>query len=125
MLGTGSKLNHLFRKKTYLFVIVFCCLFFSWKNNAPKKTHNIVLILADDLGYSDIGCFGSEISTPNLDSLALHGQIFNNFYTAAACSPSRAMLLSGTDNHIAGLGDMASMFLACPMKLVSPAMKVF
>ncbi|MGI8635823.1 MAG: sulfatase-like hydrolase/transferase, partial [Segetibacter sp.] len=63
--------------------------------------------MADDLGYSDLGCFGSEISTPNIDALAKQGQIFTNFYTAATCSPSRAMLLSGTDNHIAGLGNMA------------------
>lgn len=63
--------------------------------------------MADDLGYSDIGCFGSEIATPNLDALANQGLLFTRFYTAATCSPTRAMLLSGTDNHIAGLGDMA------------------
>ncbi len=73
---------------------------------APK-TPNIVLIVADDLGYSDIGCYGSEIATPNIDALASQGQLFKSFYTAATCSPTRAMLLSGTDNHIAGLGDMA------------------
>lgn len=117
MLGTGSKLNHLFTKKSYLIIIVFCCLFFSWKKNAPQKKTNIVLILADDLGYSDLGCFGSEISTPNIDLLAQHGKIFTNFYTAAACSPSRAMLLSGTDNHIAGLGDMAEHVPAMPNEI--------
>ena len=125
MLGTGSKLNHLFTKKSYLTIIVFCCLFFSWKNNEPPKKTNIVLILADDLGYSDLGCFGSEISTPNIDSLAKHGQIFTNFYTAAACSPSRAMLLSGTDNHIAGLGDMAEHVPAMPDEIGKPGYEGF
>ncbi|HEY2727078.1 MAG TPA: sulfatase-like hydrolase/transferase, partial [Parafilimonas sp.] len=125
MFGTGSKLNHLFTKKSYLIIIVFCCLFFSWKNNKPTKTPNIILILADDLGYSDLGCFGSEISTPNIDSLALHGQIFTNFYTAAACSPSRAMLLSGTDNHIAGLGDMAEHVPGMPDEIGKPGYEGF
>lgn len=86
------------------------CLFCSCGNKQPrqvKQTPNIVLIVADDLGYSDLGCFGSEISTPNIDALAGQGQIFTNFYTAAVCSPTRAMLLTGTDNHIAGLGNMA------------------
>ncbi len=59
------------------------------------------------MGYSDLGCFGSEIATPNIDALASQGQIFTSFYTAATCSPTRAMLITGTDNHIAGLGDMA------------------
>ena len=59
------------------------------------------------MGYSDPGCFGSEIATPNIDALAGQGHLFTSFYTAATCSPTRAMLLSGTDNHIAGLGDMA------------------
>ncbi|CAN5673103.1 arylsulfatase [soil metagenome] len=94
-------------KNSKLIFIILCSFFLSWKNKEPKKTPNIVLIVADDLGYSDLGCFGSEISTPNIDALAGHGQIFTGFYTAATCSPSRAMLLSGTDNHVAGLGNMA------------------
>ena len=95
-------------KNCYLIlIIIICCLFFSFKVKDRKRPPNIVLILADDLGYSDLGCFGSEIATPNIDALAKHGQIFTNFYTAAACSPSRAMLFTGTDNHIAGFGNMA------------------
>ena len=67
---------------------------------------NILLIVADDLGYSDIGAFGGEISTPNLDALAAGGLKMSNFYAAAACSPSRAMLLGGADSHLAGMGTM-------------------
>ena len=65
---------------------------------------NILLIVADDLGYSEIGAFGGEIRTPNIDSLAERGVTFTNFYAAPACSPARSMLLSGVDNHKAGLG---------------------
>jgi len=68
---------------------------------------NILLIVADDLGYTDLGSFGSEIETPNLDKLANTGIKFTSLYAAPTCSPTRAMLLSGTDNHIAGLGNMA------------------
>ncbi|THU85660.1 alkaline phosphatase-like protein [Dendrothele bispora CBS 962.96] len=74
-------------------------------DNAKKP--NFLLIVADDLGFSDIGCFGSEIQTPNLDKLAQSGIRMTDFHTAAACSPTRAMLLSGTDNHIAGIGCMS------------------
>lgn len=70
---------------------------------------NFVLILADDLGWSDIAPFGVEISTPNLDRLAASGRRMTNFYVSPACSPTRAMLLSGTDNHLAGLGMMAEL----------------
>ncbi len=73
---------------------------------AAGERPNIVLILADDMGYADMGMFGGEIRTPNLDALAQQGVRFTDFYTSATCSPSRAMLLSGTDNHIAGLGNM-------------------
>jgi arylsulfatase len=125
MLRTGSKLNHFPAKIGYAVIIVFCCLFFSWKKKPSHKAPNIVLILADDLGYSDLGCFGSEISTPNIDSLAQQGEIFTNFYTAAACSPSRAMLLSGTDNHIAGLGDMAEHVPAMPNEIGKPGYEGF
>jgi len=68
---------------------------------------NFLVILADDLGFSDIGAFGGEISTPNLDSIALSGLRLTDFHTAPTCSPTRSMLLSGTDNHLAGLGNMA------------------
>lgn len=73
----------------------------------PQDRPNILLIVADDLGYTDLGVFGSEIETPNLDALARAGVIFNNFYVAPTCSPTRSMLLSGTDHHLAGLGAMA------------------
>ena len=68
---------------------------------------NFLVILADDMGYSDLGVLGSEISTPNLDSLASDGVLLTNFHVAPTCSPTRAMLLSGTDTHIAGLGTMS------------------
>lgn len=68
---------------------------------------NILLIVADDLGFSDLGAFGGEINTPNLDALAQDGLRFTNFHTTSTCSPTRAMLLSGTDHHLAGLGTMA------------------
>ena len=68
---------------------------------------NIVLIVADDAGYADFGSFGSEIRTPNIDALASVGVRFTQFAVSATCSPSRSMLLSGTESHIAGLGNMA------------------
>jgi arylsulfatase A-like enzyme len=63
------------------------------------KRPNFLLIVADDLGFSDVGAFGGEIKTPNLDSLAQSGIRFTDFHAAAACSPTRSMLLSGTDNR--------------------------
>lgn len=72
---------------------------------APKRP-NIVIILGDDLGFADLGAFGSEIKTPNFDSLASDGVRFTNFYTHASCSPTRSMLLSGVDTHVNGLGNM-------------------
>lgn len=68
---------------------------------------NVLLIVADDLGFSDLGAFGGEIQTPYLDQLAEQGLRLTNFHTASACSPTRAMLLTGTDHHLAGLGTMA------------------
>jgi arylsulfatase A-like enzyme len=73
---------------------------------AQAKRPNIVVILGDDMGYADMGSFGGEISTPNLDSLANDGVRFSNFYTHASCSPTRSMLLSGVDTHRNGLGNM-------------------
>ncbi len=70
---------------------------------------NILLVMADDMGWTDIGSFGSEIETPNLDALADRGVKFSDFHVSVSCSPTRSMLLSGTDNHLAGLGNMGEM----------------
>ena len=72
----------------------------------PPRRPNIVIILGDDLGSADLGAFGSEIKTPNIDSLARDGVRFTSFYTHATCSPTRSMLLSGVDTHVNGLGNM-------------------
>lgn len=70
---------------------------------------NILLIVADDLGYSDIGAFGGEIATPNLDALVQDGVALTDFYASPFCSPTRAMLMSGADNHQVGFGSMAEL----------------
>lgn len=74
----------------------------------PRRP-NFLIIVADDLGYSDLGAFGGEIDTPNLDAIARQGVRLTGFHTAPTCSPTRSMLLSGTDNHKAGLGTMAEL----------------
>jgi arylsulfatase A-like enzyme len=65
---------------------------------------NILLIIADDLAYADLGSYGGDVSTPNIDALAARGVRFTQFHTAPMCAPTRAMLLSGNDNHVAGMG---------------------
>ncbi|KAI9006822.1 alkaline-phosphatase-like protein [Hyaloraphidium curvatum] len=82
---------------------------------APSRP-NFLIMVADDLGFSDMGLFGGEISTPNLDALGLgpNGVRLTGFHTASACSPTRSMLFSGTDNHLAGLGQMAEFAAAIP-----------
>lgn len=67
---------------------------------------NILLILADDMGFSDVGAFGGEIATPHLDQLAADGLRMTNFHVAATCSPTRAMLMTGQDHHRAGIANM-------------------
>ena len=80
---------------------------------------NFLVIVADDLGFSDIGAFGGEIDTPNLDRLAHAGIRLTDFHSAPACSPTRSMLLTGTDHHIAGIGTMLE--VAPPSSAASPA----
>ncbi|HWH42169.1 MAG TPA: sulfatase-like hydrolase/transferase [Usitatibacter sp.] len=70
------------------------------------KRPNIVMIVADDMGFADLGSLGSEIATPNMDALAKAGVRFINFYTHASSSPTRSMLLTGVDTHLNGLGNM-------------------
>lgn len=73
---------------------------------ATPARPNIILIMADDVGYSDLGCYGGEISTPNLDALAQGGVRFTQFYNTARCCPTRAALLTGLYSHQAGIGHM-------------------
>ena len=81
-------------------IIIFCVAsLVVQSSNKP----NIVLILIDDLGLTDLQAFGGEINTPNMDALAAEGMIFSNYHTTPECAPSRAMLLTGMDNHNTGI----------------------
>src|SRR6185369_16859186 len=75
---------------------------------AVQSRPNIVVVLADDMGFSDLGCYGSEIATPNIDRLAAQGLRFTQFYNAGRCCPSRASLLTGLYPHEAGVGHMVA-----------------
>ena len=83
--------------------------------HAADTKPNILVIIADDMGYSDISCFGGEIKTPNLDALADRGIRGTSFYVGPTCSPTRSMLLSGCDHHVAGFGNMDE-FLSAEQK---------
>ncbi len=98
-----------------ILIIFFAIIFSSCAENRQNKNvtkkdsrPNIVLILADDLGFSDIGCFGGEINTPNLDYLAANGLRFTRFYNTSRCCPTRASLLTGLYNQQAGIGEMTT-----------------
>lgn len=91
-----------------------CCLFLfpcmlsmGQQKGKKDKRPNIIIILADDMGYSDIGCYGGEIETPNIDKLAKNGLRFSQFYNASRCCPTRASLLTGLYSHQAGIGNMS------------------
>lgn len=96
--------------------LLFCAIFFlaacageaaAAAASAPRAERpNILLIVVDDMGFSDLGSFGSEIATPSLDSLAYAGIRFSNLHGSSMCSPSRAMLLTGVDSHRTGFGNM-------------------
>lgn len=73
---------------------------------ADNERPNIVLLLADDWGFSDVGAYGGEMATPNLDMLAARGMRFSNFHVSASCAPTRSMLMTGVDNHRNGVGNM-------------------
>jgi len=99
------------RASSYL-VLSFIMPFFSWSCTRGKyeenlKKPNVIVILADDMGYSDIGCYGGEIPTPNIDYLAENGVRFTQFYNTARCCPTRASLLTGLHPHQTGIGNMA------------------
>lgn len=87
-------------------LIMGATLLYSQVSLAEQKQPNILIITADDMGFSDVGAFGSEIQTPTLDSIANEGLRFNNYYTNPLCTPTRTSLMSGVDHHRAGAGTM-------------------
>ncbi|RZL46693.1 MAG: arylsulfatase, partial [Pedobacter sp.] len=96
----SSKISYSF------FVLLLAFVMITKAQHPSKKKPNIIVILADDMGYSDIGSFGSEINTPNLDEMANKGLKMTQFYNASRCCPTRASLLTGLYQHQAGVGDM-------------------
>jgi len=89
-----------------LFILSITQLSFTAEAKSLQNRPNILLVVVDDMGYSDVGAFCGEIKTPTVDSLAKAGLRMSSFYVAPSCSPTRSMLMSGTDNHLAGLGNM-------------------
>jgi len=95
------------RLLTYLFFLVlFSACQSTEQEKIKSKSPNILLIVADDLGFTDLGCYGSEIKTPNIDALAQQSTRFTSFCTGPTCSPTRGMLLTGVDAHRNGYGTM-------------------
>jgi arylsulfatase len=88
----------------------------SWPGDivAPPGSPNIVYCVLDDVGYSDFGCYGSEIATPNIDRLAAGGLRYTNFHTTSLCSPTRASLLTGRNHHAVGMGTLANFDMGYP-----------
>src|SRR4051812_2064120 len=102
------------KSKIYLSVLltgVTIAALTAWKNKpfptpAKPPRPNIIVILADDMGFSDLGCYGGEVQTPNIDYLAGNGIRYTQFYNTSRCCPTRASLLTGLYNHQAGIGKM-------------------
>ena len=92
-----------------LLAVLFCSILLT--GGSPGKASqrpNIIYIMADDMGYSDIGCYGGEVRTPNIDRLANNGIKMRNFYNNARCCPTRASLLTGRYPHTVGMGHMVT-----------------
>jgi len=102
-------MKRVFKQLKFLSILGVLCLLVISSSYSEAKRPNILLVMVDDMGWTDVGCFGSEIETPNIDALAKQGVKFTDFHVSVSCSPTRSMLLSGTDNHLAGLGNMGEM----------------
>lgn len=100
--------------KLFKYLKVWCLLFSTGISVQAQQKPNIIIILADDMGYSDIGSYGGEVQTPNLDKLASEGIRYKQFYNAARCCPTRASLMTGLYPHQAGMGWMAAADLGTP-----------
>jgi len=102
-------------KKMGFFLLLVLLLTSCIQDNSSSQTEkenikpNILLVMVDDMGWTDTQPYGGEISTPTIDKLAKNGMLFTDFDTSVSCSPTRSMLLSGTDNHLAGLGNMGEL----------------
>jgi len=96
----------MFRRACFIFIFLLAMASARLAISAPASKPNIIVILCDDMGFSDIGCYGSEIPTPHLDKLARTGLRFTQFYNTGRCCPSRAAILTGLYSHEAGIGHM-------------------
>lgn len=107
------RLSHARRQRFILPLGMLLVILISCDQKKPEivqvKKPNILLIVADDLGFSDIGPFGGNIQTPVLDQFGREGMLFSNFHVLPTCSPTRSALLTGNDNHVAGMGIMSEM----------------
>lgn len=88
--------------------VALCMLFAEGESARTDDRPNIVVVMVDDMGYSDIGCYGGEIDTPHIDALASNGLRFSQFYNCGRCCPTRASLLTGLYPHRTGLGFMTA-----------------
>lgn len=111
--GTATKRYQLYASASILLCVSLIVSFFMFTSATPEKEvtqrPNIIYIMADDMGYSDIGCYGGENSTPNIDKLANDGIKVKNFYNNARCCPTRSSLLTGQYAHTVGMGLMVTM----------------
>src|SRR3954454_2238934 len=80
----------------------------------PEGAPNVLLVVLDDVGYAQLGCYGSDIETPVIDGLAADGVRLANFHTTALCSPTRACLLTGRNHHTVGMGRVADLAVGYP-----------
>lgn len=103
------------RTAHYISILSMLCILLSCAKERGDRRPNILLIVADDLAYADIGCYGGNVKTPNIDRLAARGLRFSRFHTAPMCAPTRAMLLSGNNNHVAGMGSQGGVRESSPM----------
>lgn len=100
--------NILFKRKLFFFLVFIATTnwVYSQTDTTKKSKPNVILILVDDSGLMDLGAFGGEARTPNIDKLASNGLMFTNMHASPVCAPSRAMLMTGTDSHLCGVANL-------------------
>lgn len=100
------------KRITILLLLNLCAVIVFAQNDSIKQPPNIVLILIDDAGLMDLGAYGGEAATPNIDALAQQGMMFTNYHSSPVCAPSRAMLLTGADSHLTGVPNIPEFLTA-------------